>query len=69
MSDMRRKDIPKDRECCWNCRFATITQDMTHLDKCEKKQNRKYYPRTYKCKDFYNKEWPIKRAGDTNDHD
>ena len=56
-------EIEKDRECCWNCRFAVFTENASHMDKCLKKASRKFFVRTYKCKDFYNKEWPVQKEG------
>jgi hypothetical protein len=54
-------EIPSDRECCWNCRFSVFFNGETHLEMCLKKAGRKYAVRTYKCKDFYNKAWPVPR--------
>jgi len=60
-------DIPHDRECCWNCRFAVFGVKKGFMEKCKKKNSRWYLPRTYKCKDFYNKEWPVPKEGESHD--
>jgi len=64
-----KTDIPSDRKCCLNCRFATISITETHIKNCEKKKSRFFMARTYKCKDFYNKEWPVQKEERVNADD